>query len=204
MNLQQRLHFALARPRLWMARLSLYLSGVKYGRRLQALGVPITSIVPGACIRIGDDVSLLSSSQFTALGVNHPVVLRAMKPGAQIVIGNHVGISGGTICAEISVSIGDWSMLGANVTLADTDFHPIAARDRRYSEEGVAAAPIKIGERVFIGTGAIVLKGVTVGPNSVIGAGSVVTKDIPENCIAAGNPCRVLKQLLPEAADKSL
>ncbi|HWT65859.1 MAG TPA: DapH/DapD/GlmU-related protein, partial [Terracidiphilus sp.] len=59
--------------------------------------------------------------------------------------------------------------------------------------DAVGAAPVRVGRNVFIGTGSIVLKGVEIGDGSVIGAGSVVTKSIPANCIAAGNPCKVIR-----------
>jgi acetyltransferase-like isoleucine patch superfamily enzyme len=199
MNIPERIQGALARPIAWLVKLNLKLTGVQFGSGLAVLGHPIVSIARGAAITLGSNVMLLSWSRFTALGVNHPVVLRALKPGAKIVIGNHVGMSGGTICAEESVMIGDSTMLGANVTIIDTDFHPLEPENRRYSRNGVASAPVVIGENVFIGSGSIILKGITIGANSVIGAGSIVASDIPANCIAAGNPCRVLRSLPVEA-----
>lgn len=195
MNIPDLVHRILARPVSWTVKFNLKLTGVQCGRNLTALGHPIISIARGAQITLGNDVMLLSWSRFTALGVNHPVVFRAMKEGARIVIGNHVGISGGTICANEAVTIGDNTMLGANVTIADTDFHPLAPENRRYSRKNVATAPVIIGENVFVGAGTFILKGVRIGSNSVIGAGSVVTADIPRDCIAAGNPCRRIRSL---------
>jgi maltose O-acetyltransferase len=96
-------------------------------------------------------------------------------------------------------------MLGANVTIADTDFHSLHPAQRSgHAHPTVGIAAVRIGKRVFIGTNAIILKGVTVGDNSVVGAGSVVTRSIPENSIVAGNPCRVIRALTPEElADSS-
>jgi acetyltransferase-like isoleucine patch superfamily enzyme len=182
-----------------IANLNLRSAGVKTGGRITLWGRPIISRAPGSTIEIGDRVVLCSDSRKTALGVNHAVVLRTLSPQARIIIGDDVGISGGTICAAQSVTIGAGSLLGANVTIADTDFHPSAAKERRYSRADVAVAPVAIRENVFIGTNCLILKGVEIGANSVIGAGSVVTRSIPSNVIAAGNPCRVVRPQIEES-----
>ncbi len=171
---------------------------VSYGKHLTLKGLPIVARCPGSSITLGDYVVLVSYSSDTALGVNHPVKIETVSPQASIVIGDHVGISGGSFCAQVKVEIGAGCLLGANVMIADTDFHPIAAANRRYNGTGVRAAEVVIGQNVFLGSNVTVLKGVYIGRNSVIGAGSLVTKDIPENAIAAGNPCRVLRFLTEE------
>ncbi|HVZ84592.1 MAG TPA: acyltransferase [Terracidiphilus sp.] len=174
-------------------------SGIQAGRGVDVIGAPVIALHPQSGIVLGDSARLISVSFATALGVNHPVVLRTLAAGAEIRIGARVGISGGSICAAQRVEIGEDTMLGANVTIADTDFHSLHTAHRSgHMHPTVAVAPVRIGRGVFLGTGAIVLKGVTIGDHSVIGAGSVVTKSIPENCIAAGNPCRVLRLLTPE------
>ncbi len=171
--------------------------GAEYGEGLVFYGVPIISMVRGSRIRIGRRTVLCSRSSDTALGVAHPVVLRTLKPGAELIIGEDVGLSGATICAAERVVIGSETMLGAGVTIADTDFHPLSPDNRRYNRDlsRVRTAEVVIGANVFIGTNSLVLKGASIGDNSVIGAGSVVTGAIPENVIAAGNPCRVLKKI---------
>lgn len=160
-------------------------------------GMPIVSLWPGSKIHICERAVLCSDSRFTALGVNHPVVLRTLGPGAEISIGSDTGISGGTVCAATSVRIGKECMFGANVTIADTDFHAIAPENRRFNKNGadIASTPVVIGDNVFLGTGVIVLKGVAVGDNSVVGSGSLVVKSIPGNCIAAGNPARMIREI---------
>src|SRR5690348_14836280 len=162
----------LAKPLAAAWKLRLRALGVGLGRSVVLYGMPVVSLFPGSEIRIGSHVVLCSWSRHTALGVNHPTVLRTLARGARLTIGDHVGISGGAICAAESVTIGAYSMLGANVTVADTDFHPLAALNRRYSQAGVGTSPVRIGENVFLGTGTMVLKGVHIGDNSVIGAGS--------------------------------
>ena len=195
MSLREKALAAIALPCGLVARANLRLIGVEFGEGLNLLGFPIVFRSPRTRIRIGRSVTLCSWSRYTALGVNHPVVLRTVTPGAQIEIGDHVGISGGSICAAVAVTIGAYTMLGANVTVVDTDFHALNPENRRYSQDDVKSAAVIIGENVFIGTGSFVLKGVHIGDNSVIGCGSVVTRDIPSDTIAAGNPCKVIRPL---------
>ena len=116
--------------------------------------------------------------------------------------GKHITVGKGfyansycTIIDVAPVTIGDNVMLGPNVQII-TAGHPIHS-DSRYSryEYGV---PITIGDNVWIGAGAIILPGVNIGSNTVIGAGAVVTKDIPDGVVAAGNPCRILKEITEE------
>lgn len=171
--------------------------GVEVDSTTVFYGKPIVSLAPESRISIGRRCSLCSVSEFTALGVNHPVILRTLRPGAVISIGNDSGISGVTICAALSVEIGSNVLLGANVVIVDTDFHAIKPHGRRYNSnpQEIRTASVYIGNNVFIGSGAFVLKGSHVGENSVIGAGSVVTGDIPPNVIAAGNPAKVVKEI---------
>lgn len=170
--------------------------GVTISGRPNFVGIPIVSIAPESKIEISDQALLISRSFATALGVSHPLILRTLAKGALIKIGRNTGLSGATICAVKNVTIGSESLLGSDVLLTDTDFHPVAANARRSAIiEEAGSAPITIGCNVFIGARAIVLKGVSIGDNSVIGAGSVVSKSIPANVVAAGNPCRVIKHL---------
>jgi acetyltransferase-like isoleucine patch superfamily enzyme len=177
-----------------VGRFLLKIQGVQFGPRLRLYGLPLVTASPTSSIVLGEGVVLCSDSRRTALGVNHPVVLRAEK-GATLSIGSHTGISGGSIYAQTHVEIGSHCLFGANTLIADTDFHSIYPHNRAYSNEHIASAKVTIGRNVFLGAGTIVLKGVAIGDNSVIGAGSVVTKSIPADCIAAGNPCRVIRPL---------
>lgn len=97
-----------------------------------------------------------------------------------------------TLVDDTHIYVGDYTKLGPNVVLA-TAGHPIlpSLREQAYQYN----APIRIGKCCWLGAGVIVLPGVTIGDNSVIGAGSVVTKDIPANVVAVGNPCRVLREI---------
>lgn len=173
------------------------LIGVKGTGRVVFYGLPIVSIYEGSSIEIGEDVVLCSDSRFTALGVSKPVILRTLRPNAMIYIGKNTGISGVVICAAIKVEIGADCLIGADVQIMDTDFHKIDPVGRRNDSKhaNIAAAPIVIGNNVFIGAGARVLKGVSIGENCVIGAGSLVLHDIPANSIAAGIPAVVIKKI---------
>lgn len=90
------------------------------------------------------------------------------------------------------VKIGDNVMIAPNVSIF-TATHPVHAKARNAGRE--YASPITIGNNVWIGGSSVICPGVTIGENAVIGAGSVVTKDIPSDCVAAGNPCRVLRYI---------
>ena len=164
---------------------------------VKIFGMPIFSIHKGSSIEIGENASLCSSSYYTALGVNHPVILRTLREGAVIKIGADTGLSGTTICAAISVNIGKQCLIGANVTIVDNDFHTLNPINRRHNTNptDISACPVIIEDNVFIGTNVIILKGVTIGKNSVIGAGSVVVGNVPENVVVAGNPAKVIRKL---------
>jgi len=146
-------------------------------------------------MRFGEGFSLRSSAHSNPLAPNHPVVLSTLRAGAVLEIGRNFGMTGGSICAATRITIGDNVAVGANCVITDTDFHPLHPRARLLEPQNGKSAPVVIEDNVFIGMNSIVLKGVTVGANSVIGAGSVVSRNIPSNSIAAGNPAVVLRKL---------
>lgn len=183
------------------ARRSLRRSAIEIADGALFFGRPLITTVPGAEVRLGR-VRLVSANKATPLGINHAVVIRALGPGATIEIGDDTGLSGTTICSMISVTIGRGCLLGANVTVVDTDFHPVHDPAHRFEAPPpapVSADAVVLEDNVFVGTGSIVLKGVTLGANSVVGAGSVVTKSFPANSIVAGNPARLIGTVQPES-----
>jgi len=120
-----------------------------------------------------------------------------IKPPLFVDYGEHITVGAGTFINYnltaldvATITIGRDCQLGPNVQLL-TPTHPLAAQPRRDKLE--AALPIVLGDNVWLGGGVIVLPGVSIGDNSVIGAGSVVTKDVPANVIAVGNPARVIR-----------
>ena len=97
-----------------------------------------------------------------------------------------------TLVDDTHIYVGDYTMFGPNVTIA-TAGHPI---DPSLRQRGLQYnMPVHIGKNCWLGAGVIVMPGVTIGDNTVIGAGSMVTKDIPSGVVAVGNPCRVLREV---------
>jgi acetyltransferase-like isoleucine patch superfamily enzyme len=119
-----------------------------------------------------------------------------VKKGALLRLGNNVRISNSAIyCAE-NIEIGDNVMIGGSTKIWDTDFHPLGPIERADNPNiGQRTKPIKIGNDVFIGGFSIILKGVYIGDGAIIGAGSVVSKDIPAGEIWAGNPAKMIRKL---------
>jgi acetyltransferase-like isoleucine patch superfamily enzyme len=110
----------------------------------------------------------------------------------RITVGNYCLICAGVrISAATDISIGDNCMMAQRVYITDADWHDLYDRSMFVGQ----TAPVRIGRNVWLGDSAIVCKGVTIGDNSIIGAGAVVVRDIPANVVAAGNPATVLKQL---------
>lgn len=119
--------------------------------------------------------------------------LHANWGGKHVHFGKNVYANFGlTMVDDTHIYVGDGTMFGPNVVLA-TAGHPILPelREKQYQFN----MPIHIGKNCWFGAGVLVMPGVTIGDNSVIGAGSVVTKDIPANVVAVGNPCRVLREI---------
>jgi acetyltransferase-like isoleucine patch superfamily enzyme len=168
------------------------LQGADVGRNARLFGRPVVLKYRGSTVRVGDNVELRSAALSNVLGVGHRVILATLNADARIDIGDAVALSGTSICAACSVSIGPRSIVGVDSLITDTDHHPLAGPKPRYSLEGVMSAPIVIGEEVFIGARVVILKGVSIGDRAVIGAGSVVTASVPSDALAVGNPARVV------------
>ncbi|MCW2988515.1 MAG: maltose acetyltransferase [Solirubrobacterales bacterium] len=112
------------------------------------------------------------------------------RSSGRIEIGAHAGFNfGAEVYSELGITIGDYSSIGPFVTIYDTSFHPV--------DEGgkVHAAPVEIGENVWIGRQVLILPGVTIGEHSVVASGAIVTRDIPPRTLVAGNPARPLREV---------
>lgn len=177
-----------------LLRLDMY--GVKHGRNCVVHGKLYIKLFPTANVTIGDNLYFSSGWAVNALCTNKRGILYATQ-NATITIGDNVGMSSTVLWAHESITIGNHVKIGGNCILMDTDAHNMdyVIRRGQYTDWGISS-PIVIEDDVFIGANCIVLKGVTVGARSIIAAGSVVTKSIPADCLAGGNPAKVIRSLL--------
>jgi acetyltransferase-like isoleucine patch superfamily enzyme len=161
--------------------------------QLESLGKGFTFIRPwhveifGAPIELGNYVNVVASSDKRVR-----LAIWSEQPGhGRIQIGNYCLICpGARIGSAHEIVIGDNCMIASNAYLTDSDWHDI------YNRISIGkTAPVHIENNVWIGDSAIVCKGVNIGENSIVGAGAVVVDDIPANCVAAGNPATIVKQL---------
>lgn len=165
-----------------------FLKGIKTGRGNRFYGITKSVRVPFSKIIIGSGNTFRSDESSNLIGVNRRCILSTHGKDAVIEIGNNSGFSGVTIGAASKITIGNNVLCGANTVITDFDWHDTVS----FSS---APKPVVIHDNVWLGLNVVVLKGVEIGKNSVIGANSIVLSDIPENVIAAGNPCRVIKQI---------
>lgn len=174
------------------------LKNVKYGRNFNILGK--VYVIGSGKIRIGDNFMMTSGDCVNPIARNIRGCFYT-EPNAEIVIGDNVGMSSTSMWVSTKLTIGNNVNIGGNSLLIDTDSHPVDYKLRRGEggleeiRKAVCKAPIIIEDDVWIGANCIVLKGVTIGARSIIGAGSVVTKSIPSDCIAAGNPAKVVRRI---------
>ncbi len=175
--------------------LKFWLNGVEFGKNLDAyFGIYIRKS-KSAKFLIGNNFRLISGGGENPLCRN----LRAsflVEDNALLEIQDNVGMSSPSIWVHEKITIGRNVLIGGGTVMIDTDAHNLDWRVRLEKDDiyEVASSPICIENNVFIGAYCIILKGVTIGEGAVIGAGSVVCKDIPPFSIAAGNPCRVIKE----------
>jgi acetyltransferase-like isoleucine patch superfamily enzyme len=167
------------------------LNRIQTGRRCRFVGQPVLNLAAGARVSLGDDVLVNSRFDSNPAGLPHPTIFAALESNSRIEIGDGTGISGASIVARSVINIGKRVLIGAGACIWDTDFHPLEPDLRRqHSTRAAKCAPITIEDEVFIGARSIILKGVSIGRGAVIGAGTVVTRDVRAGDIVAGNPAR--------------
>jgi maltose O-acetyltransferase len=169
------------------ARIKLSVYGVRVGRALRASGV---SILNNGSITVGDNVSMKARPQ----GTNYACSLRTYYAEARIEIGDRARLNGTIIHCNCHVRLGSDVWLGPGVIVCDNDSHPpvlpLHLRDGRPPE-----APVVIEDCVWVGMRSTVMKGVTIGSNTIVAAGSIVTRSLPANVLAGGVPARVIRDL---------
>lgn len=167
---------------------------VKYRSSWLLRGRPLIIKRRKSKITIGERFTACSQIKYNSLGVFQRVLIRTCTHEAVIQIGNNVGMSGCTVSAHRSVIIGNYVLIGSGALITDSDAHALEAIERRCGKGG-QSKPVMIHDDVFIGARAIVLKGVTIGQGAIVGAGSVVVKDVPPFTVVAGNPARIVNTL---------
>ena len=182
-----------------------FLNNIKYGKNFRVFNDLYLKSHVGALVQIGNNCTIMSGAGLNPLSRNIKTCIYVGKK-ATLKLGNDVGISSSTLWVKESVSIGNSVAIGADCIIMDTDAHNLDWKIRCSEETNeygesvdmvtAASAPIVIEDNVLVGARCIILKGVTIGARSIIGSGSIVTKDIPSDCIAAGNPCKVIKSIV--------
>lgn len=182
-----------------------FLNNIKYGKNFRVFNHLYLKIHVGALVQIGNNCTIMSGAGLNPLSRNIKTCIYVGKK-ATLKLGNDVGISSSTLWVKESVSIGNSVAIGADCIIMDTDAHNLDWKIRCSEETNeygesvdmvtAASAPIVIEDNVLVGARCIILKGVTIGARSIIGSGSIVTKDIPSDCIAAGNLCKVIKSIV--------
>lgn len=172
------------------------MNGGGYGTNLKVKGI-IRIHNPNGRVVIGNNVRINSAEWANPIGFPGRTNLKVIGTGS-IKIGNDVGISCASFVANTQIAIGDRVLIGAGVKIYDTDFHSLNKDERvgtTYKDNSVYSKEISIGNDCFIGAGTMILKGVHIGDNVVVGASSVVTRDLESNAIYAGNPARIIRKI---------
>ena len=192
----------------WIARFRLICYRAKVGKGLSVRGWIHLHISPKADVIIGNNVMLKSGFADNPTACSSRTGILCYR-GAKLVIGNDTGLFGTTIICSESVTIGSNTLIAGGTHIYDTNFHSLdpAIRIIRGNDDQVHtkfelyqhSSPVSIGNQCWIGSRCIILKGVTIGDEAVIGAGSVVTKDVPPRQVWAGNPAKLIKELKGES-----
>ena len=140
-------------------------------------------LTDGAILKIGDNSI-----------IDHDVSFYLTKPKPELIIGNHVAISKGTIIAcKTKLIIGDYTRIATNVVIRDNTHD--YGNDKLLIDTDAIIRPISIGKNVWIGDKVIIFPGVNIGDNSIVSAGSILTNDVESNSLVAGQPARFLKKV---------
>ncbi len=176
---------------------ALRLRGAFVGSGTKIYGKLILILHPLSKVMIGKNVVLNSAKGKYLLEMHSTNKIVTCKKTSYIEIGQNCCINATTIsCRSTEIRIGKNTIIAAHCMITDSDFHNTLPIDKRWGEDAIEVKtdkPVIIEDYVWIGLGCIVLKGVTIGKGSVIGAHSVVTKNIPPMCLAAGNPAIPIK-----------
>lgn len=176
-----------------ICRMDAFLKKIDLESHVTFNGLTILSRKPGTSIKVGKGSHFTSNFRTNLIGINRKCILATHRAGAQIIIGENCGFSGTVIGAAEKIIVGNNVLCGANTLITDFDWHGLDPNQRNTGHP--ESKPVIIEDNVWLGVNVIVLKGSKIGRNTIIGAGSVVTGEIPENVIAGGVPCKIIKPL---------
>ena len=170
-----------------------HLKTVKFNGRTIVYAFPGSKIL----FKEGPRKTIINSHPLSNLvGLGQRTIL-VSRYGGEIIIGSGCGISGSTLYSMARIEIGEDVLIGGNCKIIDNDFHPLDPGERILNKtEAIKKAPIRIGDRCFIGADSIILKGTELGRECIVGAGSVVHGVFPDRVIIAGNPARIIKEII--------
>ncbi len=176
------------------------LIGIKFGDNMRVFNK--IYVTGKGIVTIGDNFVFTSGDNINPICRNVRGCIHTVTEESRITIGNGVGISSACLWAQNSITIGNNVNIGGDCLIMDTDAHPhyFEKRRRDYTSDNylneIPSSPIIIEDDVWIGARCQVLKGVRIGARSIVAAGSIVTKDIPADSVAAGVPAKVIKCLI--------
>ena len=182
--LKYKMQYLIFSPLVWLL---LMIKGAKCHGRSYWNGIPSIKKGKDSVFSIGGGCRFSCRFASNRIGLYHTCMLTT-EDNAVLEIGRGSGFSGVSIWCFKRIVIGNNVRVGANVTIMDGDAHQDDPRAGMNKD-------VLIEDNVWIGANTMVMKGVTIGKNALIGAGSIVTKDIPSNVIAAGNPCKVIREI---------
>lgn len=184
-------------------RIFFHLAGVNFGKGLTVFNKVYLKVAKSSSISIGKNLVITSGDSINPLCRTQRACLYVRK-GAKLIIGDDCGFSSPCFWCDDQIVVGNRVKMGGDCVIIDSDAHSLDYRDRAnelnvsnnqvFSK--VAHAPIVIEDDVWIGTRCIIMKGVTIGARSVVGAGSIVTKDVPADTLVCGSPAKVIRTLV--------
>jgi len=178
-----------------MGKLILLLNGAEYSQNLKIRGAIKVLVTRRGTFKMGENIRINSGNNYNIIGRQQKCTFWVE---GELLLQDNVGISASAIICNHKITIGRHVVIGGNTVIYDTDFHslnPVHRGNPQMDKDNTKWAPVLIGDNVFIGAHTTILKGVTIGNNSVVGACSVVTKDIPSNEVWAGNPAVFIRKI---------
>ena len=160
--------------------------GWQIGKKSIISGFPRFYMCKGSEIILEDNVTLHSKYKYNTL-ISQPMDISTVEPGARLILHSHCGLSGAKIVCSTEISIGEYTIVGPDTLIYDRKPHRYNP-DTGWSKNNHEGKPIRIGKRCYIGTRCIILKGVTIGDDCVISAGTIIKDNVPSGCLAEGNP----------------